>query len=100
MKRYSYWISPAAAQDLEEIYNYTALEWSESQADKYYFELIEGIAFLANNPFSGKTADYIREGYRIFHIQSHFIYYLISADNIVQVVRILHQNMDAAEQFR
>lgn len=100
MKPYSYWISPEAAQDLESIYNYTASEWSEQQADKYYFELIGGITFLVDHPLSGKSVDYIREDYRIFHIQSHFIYYRISPDNIIQVVRILHQNMDAAEQFK
>ena len=40
--------------DLSEIWNYTFEEWSESQADKYYFQLLSDCKELARNQNLGK----------------------------------------------
>ena len=44
-----------AVDDLSEIWNYTFEEWSENQADKYYFQLLSDCKELARNQNLGKN---------------------------------------------
>lgn len=37
---------------------------------------------------------HVKEGYRASEVKSHLIFYKTGIDNIVEVVRILHQRMD------
>ncbi|MDR1089490.1 MAG: type II toxin-antitoxin system RelE/ParE family toxin [Prevotella sp.] len=90
-----YTISKKATEDLEQIWRYTYFQWSEEQADKYYHLLIEKIALIAQNTTIGRKIDYIRTGYRCFPVESHTIFYKISKNAAVTIIRILHQRMDA-----
>ena len=51
----SYIITKKAVEDLTKIWDYTYEVWSESQADKYYFELLEDCQVLAENQNFGKN---------------------------------------------
>jgi len=95
-----YIISTKATEDLEKIWQYTYFRWSEKQADKYYNLIIEKIEFIAQNATVGRTMDDIKEGYRQYPIESHIIFYRISENNIVIVIRILHQNMDIPNRLK
>lgn len=88
-----------AEDDLENIWLYSFETQGESQADKYYDELIKGMDLLANNPDLGVSCDEIREGYRRFKINRHVVYYKVTP-SILTVIRILHERMEPAEHFK
>jgi toxin ParE1/3/4 len=50
-----YKLSNKAVDDLTGIWNYTFDKWSENQADKYYFMLLENCNEVAFNPALGKN---------------------------------------------
>jgi toxin ParE1/3/4 len=89
-----YIISKKATEDLEQIWTFTYFRWSETQADNYYNLLIENIEFISQNVNIGRSIDYIRKGYKCFSAEQHIIFYTISANGAIKVIRILHQKMD------
>jgi toxin ParE1/3/4 len=92
MKKYR--ISEKAVSDLEKIWLYTFNKWSREQADKYYNIIINEIEFIVNNYEFCRTMDYVRPGYRMSKVKSHLIFFKKSTDNLIEIIRILHQNMD------
>ncbi|TXH21208.1 MAG: type II toxin-antitoxin system RelE/ParE family toxin [Chitinophagaceae bacterium] len=90
-----YKISNEAQDDLENIWLYTFNTWSKEQADRYYNLILDEIEFIADNPNSGKDYSHVRKGYLRSRVKSHFIFYKInSKENLVEIIRILHQQMD------
>ena len=90
----SYVLSNKAVEDLSDIWNYTFDEWSETQADKYYLELIAGFEFLIENPNFGKNYDKIDENIFGYLVNTHIIFYQkLKADKIL-IIRILHASSD------
>lgn len=90
-----YVLSLEARNDLEHIWFYPYETWSLEQADRYYRQLFDEIEFLAAHPNSGKDVGYIRKGYLRSKVQSHFIFYKINKKkNEIEIIRILHQQMD------
>lgn len=87
-------ISQKALQDLDDIWLYTFANWSKEQADRYYNLLMDEIEFLSKEIHSGRSIGYIKTGYRSILVKSHIIFYKITEDNLLEVVRILHQMMD------
>lgn len=86
-------ISKLAKRDLEKIWNFTANEWSPTQANKYYNSLIRGIKSICKNPGIGRSIQEVKKEHRILPIKSHLIVYKFDR-NIVFVDRILHRRMD------
>lgn len=90
-----YRISREAGQDLENIWLYTFNEWSIEQADRYFNLIMDEIEFLAENPDSGKDIGELKNGYFKSRVKSHLIFYKINKlNNSVEIVRILHQQME------
>ena len=89
-----YKISDQANEDIEKIWLYTFENWSQAQADRYYNLIMDEIEYIASHFESGKSVDYIKEGYRASRVKSHIIFYKKSEDKIVEIIRILHQSMD------
>ena len=89
-----YLLSEKAKQDIEKIWLYTYENWSLEQADRYYNLILDEIEFIAENFESGKSVDYIKKGYRASIVKSHIIFCKKSRNNIVEIIRILHQKMD------
>lgn len=94
MKKLVLHISSEALSDLEEIWKYTRKKWSIEQADRYYSLLIDEIEFLQSNYYVGKSAEYIRPGYRVSFVKSHIIFYKIVDDQKLEIIRILHQSVN------
>jgi len=93
-------ISKQAAIDLEHIWLYTFKEWSISQADHYLDLIMDEIEHIAQNPASGKDYNEIRKGYFRAQVKVHFIFYRVnSKEQCVEIIRILHQQMDIASHF-
>ena len=93
-----YRLTPRAERDLEDIWRYTAEQWSVDQAEKYVDGLIDAMEVLAANPSHGRSAARIRPGYRRQNGGAHVIFFKPS-DNGILVVRILHQRMDFESHF-
>ena len=90
----NYVLRPRAQADLNDIWDYTALNWSLDQADRYVEELISDIESLTSGLKTAQSADRIRSGYLKFLSGSHVLYCRRSNPNVLEVVRILHQRMD------
>ncbi|GAB3797569.1 type II toxin-antitoxin system RelE/ParE family toxin [Humibacter antri] len=90
----TYWLTPAARQDLSSIWDYTEQTWGPGQAEIYLGEI--GMAFerITKDPDRGRTCDEIRAGYRRYAIGSHLVFYVVGDDGRVNIMRILHQRMD------
>ncbi|HEY5817531.1 MAG TPA: type II toxin-antitoxin system RelE/ParE family toxin [Mesorhizobium sp.] len=91
-KHRSYRLSPLAESDLEDIWLYTAQNWSFDQADKYLSDIAAACAGIAAGTRTGRGVD-VREGYLKLPVGSHFIFYR-DPDSSIVVVRVLHQRMD------
>jgi toxin ParE1/3/4 len=89
-----YRISAEAIRDLENIWLYTRENWSVMQADRYYNLIIDEIKYVSKNFESGRSMEHIKLGYRVTKVKSHLIFYRKLDEEIVEIVRVLHQNMD------
>lgn len=94
-----YLLSPAARADLEDIWDYTRDQWDAEQAEAYLRVLQRAIERAAQDPRIGRTCDEIRAGYRKLAAGSHTLYYRLTRDGVVDIVRVLHQRMDAARHL-
>lgn len=99
MRKNKYRISKQAIDDLNDIWVYTFHKWSKEQADRYYELLIGEIEFVANNYLIGKSAENTRKYYRVTKMKSHLIFYRKVENEIIEIVRILHQEMDIKERL-
>lgn len=94
MKKLMLIISSEALSDLEDIWIYTSKKWSYEQADRYYSLLIDEIEFLQSNYYIGKSAEYIRPGYRVSFVKSHILFYKVIDNQKLEIIRILHQSVN------
>jgi len=95
-----YKLTNKAVDDLANIWNYTFDNWSENQADKYYHMLLENCNEVANNPDSGKNYSAVTENLLGFKAGSHIIFYRMIEENEVEIIRILHEQMDLKNRIR
>ncbi len=100
MSKNKYLISKQAVDDLNDIWVYTFHKWSKEQADRYYDLIIAEIEFTTDNYQVGKSAKQTRKNYRVTKTKSHLIYYRKVENEIVEIVRILHQRMDIKKQLK
>jgi len=85
--------SPAALEDIEGIWDYTAHTWGLDQAERYTENIWDACLALSTGRQRGRAAFDIREGYFKYPIGRHFIFFVEKTDGI-SVIRILHQRMD------
>jgi toxin ParE1/3/4 len=92
MARYRF--TNKAVYDLTQIWNYTLIKWSEDQADRYYYMLLENCKIISINPEIGKNYSTIAED--IFGLKAgrHLIFYRRINEKEVEIIRILHEQMD------
>lgn len=89
-----YIISEKALNDLNNIWIYTAENWSIIQANRYYNLIVDEIEFVAENFETTKDFGSIRKDYRYSKVKSHLIFYKRIENTEMEVVRILHERMD------
>ncbi|MDL2306013.1 type II toxin-antitoxin system RelE/ParE family toxin [Bacteroides sp. OttesenSCG-928-D19] len=89
-----YTISEEARKDIENIWLYTLENWSLEQADRYYHLIFNEIEYLCVNFISGRDFGHIRKDYRYSKVNSHLIFYKKSESGKVEIIRVLHENMD------
>jgi toxin ParE1/3/4 len=89
-----YVITKKAVDDLSKIWDYTYEIWSEHQADKYYFEMLEDCKALAENQSLGKNYVEINQEILGYKSGQHIIFYRILNKNEIEITRFLHARMD------
>ncbi len=97
----NYKISIEAGIDLEKIWAYTFETWSLEQADRYINQIFEEIEYISMKPENGKDFSYVRKNYIRTKVKFHFIFYKVSKKTkIVEVIRVLHQQMDIENRLK
>ncbi|KIC00996.1 plasmid stabilization protein [Flavobacterium sp. JRM] len=94
-----YHLTNKAVEDLAQIWNYTCEEWSERQADKYYFLLLDSCTEIAENPNMGKNYEEITKELFGFKSNEHILFYQVISNEEVEIIRILHSRMDLKSKF-
>jgi len=92
-------LSPAAKNDLNNIWNYTVKEWGEAQAERYMRDIKKACFDLAAGNQNSLSAENIKTGYRKSLVGSHIIFLKILDDGTISIIRILHQQMDILNHF-
>lgn len=87
-----YFLSNKAVDDLSKIWDYTYEVWSESQADKYYYELLKDCQELSENQTLGRN--YIEIEVYGHKSGQHIIFYRILNNQEIEIVRFLHSRID------
>ena len=90
----NYIISEEAIEDINNIWMYTAENWSTGQADRYYNLILDEIEYITDNFESARDMGKVRKNYRYSKIKSHLIFFKKHNDKTIEVVRVLHERMD------
>jgi toxin ParE1/3/4 len=95
-----YFLSNKAVEDLSNIWDYTYETWSENQADRYYELLIAFCKEISESPQIGKIYNKIGKNIRGYQASHHIIFYKITEENEIEILRILHKNMDLKNRIQ
>lgn len=91
-------ISPAARQDIDELYIYGILTYGLRQADAYVAGLRGTINTIAEHPMLGREKDEIRPPVRLVPYEAHHLFYDV-IDETVVLQRVLHRSANWTEAF-
>jgi toxin ParE1/3/4 len=91
-------LSPRAEADVNNILLYTWQRWGEEQRDRYESVLDRAIVSLADYPEIGVRCPRFFPGCRAHRAGSHVLYYR-NLDDVIEVVRILHERADPTRHF-
>lgn len=86
-------LSEDAVRDLDEAWEYVAREASMGIADGVVREIGKAYGLLSAWPLLGRKRDALSPGVRSLPVNPYVIFYRVKED-VVQVVRILHQSRD------
>jgi toxin ParE1/3/4 len=95
-----YKISQKAIDDLSKIWEYTYHEWSELQADKYYWMLINTCNEISDNPEIGKEYSIIAKDLCGMKSGRHIVFYLRKKNKDIEIIRVLHEQMDLKTRIK
>ncbi len=93
-------IRQKAIDDLNTIWDYTFEKWSEKQADKYYSAIKLAFKAIGENPNIGKEYFEVDQGLLGLNSGKHILFYHVISEDIIEVIRILHQRMDLVNQLK
>jgi len=91
-------IAGPALRDLEAIAEFTEEKWGARQKSQYLDAIREKFEEILQTPGLGAPRDYVRPGLRACPAGAHMIYYRETA-TAVDVLRVLHQQIDPDAQF-
>lgn len=92
-------LTKKAVEDLRSIGRYTENTWGREQRNIYLARLDTCFSTIAKDPDIGLACDYIRNGYRKYHVGRHLIFYR-QTESDIQIIRILHDQMDVESHLR
>jgi toxin ParE1/3/4 len=88
-------LSPASAEDLENILQFTLDSWGEKQFEIYLSYFQEAFSAIQEDPkcLSSQRRDEIFKKCRSIRSGHHIVFYRLRNKNI-EIIRILHEKMD------
>ena len=89
----NYRLTPAAQNDLEDIWLYTAQQWSMEQANRYCDLLEDTFQFLVSMPNMARERTEFNPPVRIHPNSNHLIVYRIEVDYLA-ILRVLGARQD------
>ena len=92
-------ISGPAHRDLAQIAEYTQRTWGTGQKRKYLGALKAALKTLRNTPDIGSARDDISPALRVLSVEKHLVFYRLTDQDTIIVVRILHHAMDPAHHL-
>jgi toxin ParE1/3/4 len=92
-------LTTKAKADLKSIAIYTQRKWGKEQRKIYVRQFDDTFHMLSENPKAGTECDYIKNGYRKFPVTSHIVFYRNTSETNIEIIRILHKNIDARERL-
>jgi len=95
----NYQLTKKATKELEQIYEYSIVNFGLKQAKSYFTSLSETFNLIGENPMIGRNCDDILKGYRKHEHQEHVIYYRLEKENIL-IAHILGKKQDQARQLK
>ena len=93
----TYQLTNDADDDLNDIFNYTEIEFGFNQAVKYLNRFDELFNSLCNNPNLGKLRPELGKDLYCLPEQNHLIFYTFTKNDII-ISRVLHASRDL-QQF-
>ncbi|MEO6231879.1 MAG: type II toxin-antitoxin system RelE/ParE family toxin [Ferruginibacter sp.] len=96
----NYILTNKAVEDLSKIWHYTVDVWSATQADKYYYMLIDSCQELVDEKVFGKNYHEVDVTISGFKIGQHIIFYRKVKGNEIEIARILHSRMDLKSRMQ
>jgi len=82
-------ISPAARDDLKDIFQFGLRNWGEARSSKYLDSLKTRLWTLTEQPEMGVERDELLPNLRSFPVESHVIFYRLEIEQI-EIIRVLH----------
>ena len=86
-------LSPKAARDVDDVWNYSARTWSVAQADRYINGLRDLLRLLCDTPGLARLRRDVDPPVRLHPYRSHVIIFR-SDPPLLDVLRILHARAD------
>lgn len=95
-----YYLGPQADQQLDEIYEYTAIQWGKDQADRYIELLFQYFSEVSARKVIWRSvpAEFGVDGY-FGKCEHHFVYWRVLSTGKVGFVAILHERMHQIERI-
>lgn len=87
-------LSQEAREDLRSIWMYSADRWGAQRANRYVETIRTAITGLTNGKTASRSAEGVLPGCRRAICGRHVVYFREDGD-AVEVIRVLHQRMDA-----
>jgi len=92
-------LTQRAKADLKSIARFTEKRWGREQRCIYIKQFDDTFHVLSDTPEIGRNCNYIKENYQKFPQGSHIIFYRVTSPKKIQIIRILHKNMDVLSKF-
>jgi toxin ParE1/3/4 len=92
-----YLISPQAKNDMDEIWDYIALD-NSAAADRMIALFEQKFLLLSSQPLIGESRDILQTGLRSFTVGNYIIFYR-PMKNSMEVARAIHAARDIDTQF-
>lgn len=86
----SYRLAPLAVLDLEDIRSFTIARWSREQWLRYYRDLVEAFARIAEDPRIGRDRSVLGRGLRSLPCGAHLVFWRVSHAGEPVILRIVH----------
>ncbi len=96
----SYIISEPAKLDINDIYEFSIIEFGLDQTITYLMQMEEVFKIIEKHHYIGTSRNHISNDLFSFPFKSHIIFYRIAPLTEIIILRILHGSRDVPKHFK